>query len=384
MFSNLWEKADSPATDSSKITGLLQWVGGGFALLAGIATFFGIKDGVLARVVRVNPSATLAILILVGIGVILALTIPALDPERKAPLWLVVLGAGVVVVATIIWSPDLPAGIAVSLPAYSGVAIGAILLALVLGLMAAPTKTITWFVALVVIAVLSLGGGLYIAAKLSVLEKMRLESAAVVATISTKEGSHDVELYAAGSEVAGPVRVRVLGVRPNGGAEEAIGEQVLTPSRSGSLEAKTSIPIPGTDWLTIKVMTCQEWNVNQRDPCQPTTLQSSFEFSPQRYGLAATPLIAEDGKSITFKVEGSGFSGGQYVNIAVSSSDKTVPFATARVRAGSEGTVNWQVSATASESKFWRAVASVCGPNNSGPDKCSKEEQLMSTTFPAG
>ena len=60
----------APVTDPTKLENFLKWMRGGFALLVGVTTFFGIQRGVLGRVVRIYPEVTMVVPIFVGIGVI--------------------------------------------------------------------------------------------------------------------------------------------------------------------------------------------------------------------------------------------------------------------------------------------------------------------------
>lgn len=371
----------APATSPEKLGALMTWVGGGFTLLVGITTFFGIQEGVLARVVRTQPAPTLWVFILLGFSVVLALVVPAITSTTSAPWWLVVLVAGVIVVVSIAMAPDLPGpqpGPPLPSPLMVG---GAFLVAVLILLFGSSRLAVSWSVALVILAVTSLGCGLYIVAKLSVLDKLRLESAAVVSAISTTDGRSRVEITAAGTELAGPVRVQVVGGFPGGDEDEVLGWQVLMPSRSGTLEAQASIPIPSTV-SSIRVLTCQEFNTSQQKACDPTVQQAQFELELPQTGLGASMTTSEDGKQILFDLSGSGFQPGSYVSISAGPRGQE-PHVTAQVRAGSDGALEWQGRAPVVGPAVWQLSAAECSSDTRMERQCSATKELATLAVAA-
>lgn len=377
---NRWGFSGVPKTEASKLGDLLKWVGGGFALLTGIATFFGIQQGVVARIVRIHPYPVLWVFILVGVAVVLALTVPAITSNTSVPWWLVVLLGGAVVVASVFLSPDLR-GRQPDTPWTWLVIVAIGVTAAVLAFVKNPSPTLSWSVALVIIAVTCLSCGLYIVTKLSVLEKMRLESAAVISSVSMSGGQSMVDISAAGTELAGPVRVRVVGQSTGEDEETVLGEQVLMPSRAGTLEAKVSIPIPGT-LATVRVLSCPEWDTTQRKACDPTTQQALFELAPPQSGLSASLSTSEDGKQVLLELSGSGFQPGSYLNVSAGPRGQE-PQVTARVRAGTDGAITWKGQALVASSVVWHLSASECRPMGGSPDRCSAQEELATLSVSA-
>lgn len=341
-------------------------------MLAGIATFFGIQAGTLARVVRIYPDVTLTVFILVGLGVVLALIAPAVsssDTGLWASLLLVVIGA--VFGAAYLISPDLPGP---GSPSPSGwFWLGALSVAILAIIVGVKKVVIPWVLVFVLLSTTCIGCGLFIATKLSVLDKVRLERAAVYSAVSTRDGVTAVEITATGSEVAGPARVRVLG--DLSGTEVDLGEQVLMPSRTGALDAKATFPLSAAPWTEVRILTYQEWNTSQIEKCEPDLEQASFNLQqPSESGLSASLPLSDNGERIQITVEGRNVPAGGYVQVRTLESSNKIPIVTARSLSGSDGMISWKGNAEVAKAGTWTVFAVLCATDS----ECDKESELAS------
>jgi hypothetical protein len=71
--------------NSSALDGPSKWAAAGFTAFAAILTYLGIKGGVLDQALRYYPTESLAVFILLGAGVVLALFVPALNKGAATP-----------------------------------------------------------------------------------------------------------------------------------------------------------------------------------------------------------------------------------------------------------------------------------------------------------
>lgn len=383
-----------PSTDPSKWTDLLTWLAGGFTLLAGVAAFFGMKDGVLARVVRLHPQATIAVFLFVGLAVVLALFAPALVPGRReaddppdVPGWVLVTVIGALVVSAVLVTPDLP-GVHRFIDSWwgtAGVVVAFVVLAAVVAAWGPRHRIGTgWQSAAVVVAVVSLGCGLYTSVKLAVLEKVGLQGAVVVSQLSTADGRTSVTLKASGTEVAGPVRIRIVGWRHDGGDVVQLGEELLAPARSGAIEADVAVPVRPGPWTSLQVLTCQEWNTAGGTTCSPWHEQARFALAPTPGRIGGQLSLSEDTKTLTASVQGAGFAAGDYVQTTLVPLKPSSNKITARVGTAADGSITWttttpvSVGGTAAGRTLvtWELRGAACRAGDDGQYSCDQETQL--------
>jgi|BarGraNGADG00312_1021997.scaffolds.fasta_scaffold17605_3 hypothetical protein len=379
----------TPTVDSAHLEGTLTWVGGGFTLLAGIATFFGIKDGVLASVIRTEPYTTLAVFVLVGLAVILSLLSPALQGDHAVPPWMLIGAIGVVLVVTSIAAPDLPKQNPEwwTHPIFISVVVaGCFALAAFLAARAGGERRLGWPIVCLILAVFCLASGLWIVTKISVIQTMKLDTAAVTATLKVEDGQTSIQLAASGTELAGPVRVQVSG--QVGGEETLISEMLLMPGKGGGLSATASVPVTNGPWDRVLVQTCQVFNryVDLSGECKSWNIQSSFSMETgaarSAPSLVGSLTPTSDGTQIGIKIEGAGIHSGYFVDARVTRDSSLV--ASARVETGATGTVTWTGAATSgTQSASWELTARICQANKGGDITCDTQRVLAMLKHPA-
>ncbi|MCK9824727.1 hypothetical protein NOCD_14675 [Nocardioides cavernae] len=70
-----------------KLDDAIKWAAAGFTALAAVLAFLGYKEGVLDQALRIYPAASIAVLVLLGIGVVGALFARAVDPRARFLVW---------------------------------------------------------------------------------------------------------------------------------------------------------------------------------------------------------------------------------------------------------------------------------------------------------
>ncbi len=368
-----------PDTNPEDTKDLLKWVGGGFTLVVAILAFFGIKDGVLASVVRTEPEAAMAVFALVGVGVVLALIVPAMQSDQRAPYLLLLGVLALITAAATHFAPDLPQSEVQQYLGWFPWLVAGVFVVVGVVLDRKKLKGLKWPNAALIVAVFSLACGLWVVTKISVIQTMRLDTGAVVANLKSADGLTSVEVAASGTALAGPVRVRVVGTATGSTEPRTISEIVLMPNQGGGLSATTSVPLGPTPWTEIRVRSCQEYNRNldRVEPCTNFVDQSVFAFEARHHSLTGTLKPNGDGKRVAATVEASGLPAGAYVDLQVTRAQTVV--ATARLRVGVAGTASWTGEAgVAAKPSKWQLAATVCEPAASGDGQCSGAEVLAS------
>jgi hypothetical protein len=245
------------------LTKATDWAAVGFTALAAVLTFFGIKDGLLDRLLRSDPTGALWIFILVGIGVVCALFAPAVQKRatvHATPVLLVLLALGGLTLYFLrnITGEDRREGTNVV-----AVAAIAFLVALLIALrdVKAPAAA-----ALLVIGVASASMGLYGAAKLSVLSKSFATDSRITATLATTESGERVNVTVlANQREHNELYVQVVGnsSSPAPGLPQLaiIGTARLAADDAGDIDASLAFPVNSPVWDTISVRACD------RRPC---------------------------------------------------------------------------------------------------------------------
>lgn len=175
-----------PEEPVDKLDAVAKWLAGAFVLLSTVLTFIGIKEGQLDRVLRNEPRGALFVFVLVGLAVVGGVVAPAVGPEKRIRLGLVVLALGVPLVVAGPFLPDLGDG-----PGISGrwaafaIVVGLLIvggIAFFLGSLVTSLKAGTIAVALLLFAI-----GMYGAFKLSVTAKAAKDRPSITAAFVIKE-----------------------------------------------------------------------------------------------------------------------------------------------------------------------------------------------------
>ncbi len=375
------DQANTLAFDGEALKGVLTWASGGFVLLAGIATFFGIKEGALDRLIRASPGEAMVVFFLVGLGVVLAVMAPALAVTRKGPLWLVVVAAIPVVwlsLGTGDTIPDLDLGLLDTLA--PGIAF---LLVVAAGVgLALDGTQVRWPVAAAVLAVLSVSSGLFAAARVVVADKLDLAGATFSTDVSEADGIRTLTVSASGSDVVKPIRVVIEGLRPDagGGAGHAVlAEELLTPDRTDSIAADITLPVVDVGWTELRVVTCAGEplvgaGTGEVKTCQDPEVVARFPLT-RRTSVLGASLAADSKKAVSFDLSATDVPIGGRVTAQVLVGTRVV---TSMERgADAKGAVTWTGSLGV-RSGVITVVGSTCPTEAS----CGDAKELASLEVP--
>jgi hypothetical protein len=369
------------AFDAEALKGVLTWASGGFVLLAGIATFFGIKEGALDRLVRASPGEAMVVFFLVGLGVVLAVLAPALDVDRKGPLLLVVLAAVPVVwlsLGTGKTIPDLDLGWLDTL--LPGIAFVVVVAAGVW--LALDGTEVRWPVAAAVLAVLSVSGGLFAAARVVVADKLDLAGATYSTDVSEADGTRTLTVSASGSDVVKPIRVVIEGLRPAAGGPDGhavLAEELLTPDRTDSISADIALPVVDVGWTELRVVTCSGEplvgaGTGEVKTCRDPEVVARFPLT-RRSSVLGASVAADAKKAVTFDVTATDVPIGGRVTAQVLVGTRVV---TSMERgADPEGAVSWTGSLGV-RSGVITVLGSTCPPEGD----CSEAAELARLEVP--
>lgn len=232
-----------------------SWSAAGFGVLTSVLTFFGIKAGVLDRLLRTDSSAALLVFCFVGMGLLTALIAGAVAPAVMIRFGLVTLTClAMCLLAITIY------------PKFGDVAsLGLIVSALfVVGFVVAVFTAfarISAVAGLLIIAVLATSLGLYGAVKLSVTSKRGAVGTQVTATFARGDSAGvDVHARAFGLDKTG-LKVEVFGgieATPGRQASELrLGSETLRASLTGDIDETITFPIRKSDWQYVAIRSSQ-------------------------------------------------------------------------------------------------------------------------------
>ncbi len=239
--------------DDAKLEGAAKWAAGAFGLLSALLGFFGVKEGVLDRLLRGYAPRVVYVFVLLGIGVVAALLGPAFRAERQVPVWWVCVAVDALGLGAF--------GMALGterdgrLAAFGAVAFFLVLIA------AYRLRDMLMSVvgAVVTIAVISTGMGLYGATTLAVETKAGSDEPRVTATLADSVLTVTVT---AGNVDQGRLRLFVRG--GEGGTRPVeLFEQALVPNGVGDVDATVKVPVVPSRWDLLLVSYCAA-NLNGR------------------------------------------------------------------------------------------------------------------------
>ncbi len=349
-----------PALDQAGLQSATEWSAKAFVLLGGVAAFFGVKDGAVARVVREAPLQTVGIFALLGVGLVLALLAPAVVETWKINIGWVVAALTVVWFVTSWTAVDLAAGEFV--PGWGGlalpVAVGAIV-GLVLFIQnkrkKLRVKDLAWKAAAIVVAVACVAGGLYAATKLFVQDSVRQVATPVVASVQQAEGATTVTVTMTPVSLGEPVLVIAYLTDPPGGRFDLMNH--VLPAESASAPVTVTTEIPDGDWNSVHVARCAGFSSEQVMcvPKEVTTLALPTRFPT----LGGTLVDDPDKKVVTVAVTGAQPAYAVAKVTVVGPSGAVL--ASARLTTGPAGAMQWQSSVPAAAAGMpVQLVAQLC------------------------
>lgn len=253
--------------DPAKVENAAKWATGGFALLGALLAFFGIKDGVLDRILRAEEDRVLVVFILIGAGVVASVLAPAFQKDlqiRAAGPCLIVAGLGVAAMAAG-WEDAQGVRLAVAIVGFVVLAVVTVLLW---------TKWTSLVAAALVLGVVATSMGLYAAATLAMGSKSFDDDPRVLGTLEDSGGAEVVKVVARSSARDGePLVVIVRGYADAQDADaDEIGRAILTPDGGGEVDATQTFPVTSARWAMLTVGYCPDEACAQ--PRETTWLRS--------------------------------------------------------------------------------------------------------------
>lgn len=253
---------EDPVINPEKLPDVAKWASAGFTLLTAILTFFSVKEGVLDRLLRADPTAALWVFILVGLGVVCGVLAPAFAATtrlRTTPIVLLVL-----VIAAFTWRllDDLQEEGQILLTRSMTVLVA---VALLLSAWLLWGTSIALMAAVLLVGIAALSMGLYGAAKLSVLTKAYPTEPRVVAQVTRADtgDSIAVTVKASRQDDASLLLILVGDAGTEGDADQErieagteISRAVVPADAGGQVDASYSFPLDLADWRSVSVRVC--------------------------------------------------------------------------------------------------------------------------------
>jgi len=348
-------QAEAPEVNEGVSSDMLKWAAGGFTLLTGLLTFFGIKEGVLARVVHENQISAMGVLLLLGLGVLLGFAAPAMTGPKRVPVaWVLV------VVTLLLWLTELLSkDMAIEfLPVplwqvkllMTGVALAAFVVLVATGL------RMPWSYAFAVVAVCSVSSGLYVAAKISIMDNGAPGTASVTATFDKAESPGLLTIKVAGSAIYTPVQL-VVDDGQSTSSDPPFGSATFAPDRAGALEGSTAVLVP-LNASTVVVSTCQVDEKTTDGSCATWTDQVRLQV-PRSAKRVAASFSSSDGAALTYSVDGYDVPRDATFKIIVTSSTPVMR-SEASVTAKPDGTFGITGTVKPTKGQTWTVSGSFC------------------------
>lgn len=361
--------------DQDKLPKLADWSAGGFAALAALLTFFGVKDGLLTRILNEAPTESLWVLVTVGAGVVLAAFALAVKATQYLKVWLVTVAVALVALVTSMLLKDFNESALPGMMLWVAVAV-----LVVFTLMAFFKRwTMPMAAALIVLATACTASGLYSATKISVEAKAAPESMRVRAQLTGEGHARTLEISLAGSKQRDGV-VLVIGSprlptdtkapKPSSAGETGavqLWRSFFSADENRAVSEKFTVPVETGQWSRIAVLSCvNERSADQCTPKERYTFVGGRTLTPA--SVTGTLALKAGGKRLVAAVTASGLLNSEYVRVWVEpmGSANAVRLGTAaRQTLGpdAEGAASWSDTFPRSSTptvKAWRLRTVVC------------------------
>lgn len=288
--SRVVRSADTNTVDEQALPGLAKWMAGGFTFLSAILTFFGIKEGVLDRIVRTNARASLLVFCLIGLAVVAGAVAPVLARDWQIRAWVVVAAIAVLVLVVGVSLPDLDGTSGGSGWTWAPPVVAVVVVAAV----ARSRLYMPLIAAALVVGIACLGLGLYGAAKLSVEAKM-LNSRVEVRAVEKKNAlTISVRDDAMGGD--GYLLVRARAQTQRRGAGATILSTRLFPDAAGTVDRDLVLPLPDQRVAGVEITArdCTAHGKDAVDDERDCTAKDPVSFFLRRSLPGAAPLVGGD------------------------------------------------------------------------------------------
>jgi hypothetical protein len=261
--------------DDSKLPTLATWMAGAFTLLASLLTFFGIKEGLLDRILRTYPRQSLLIFCLIGLSVLAGVVAPVLRVGWRVRAVVVLFGVGILATLVGLALPDFAPGSDRWFASVAVILSAALAGVLILLLWQAMIPVIA---AALAVGLASLAFGLYGAVKLSVESKANPEEPVITARISGVPTDRilDVTVTAAKLEDNEHLAV-VVAASSEDRSNHEIGRARVYPDAAGSINKTIYFGIPNERLteLSVRSRECVERSCTVKAADEVTYLRLS-------------------------------------------------------------------------------------------------------------
>lgn len=371
--------------DESKLSGLATWMAGAFTLLAGILTFFGVKEGLLDRLLRTTPRPAILVFCLLGVAVFAGMVAPVLKVQGRIRAVVVLAGIGLLGGVVLLALPDIAPGedewIGVALPLIVvsvGLAAGLLLWGAMIPLIAGA----------LMVGLACLSFGLYGAVKLSVASKLDSEEALVAAEVKGAPGPERivaVTVAAAKMDSSQHLEVAVVSSRGNDGDRD-IGRARVYPDAAGaaSKTLQFSLPNERLEGVSVRSRVCRISDCVLSGDHERTFLRLSGPRDLSFVGGSVSPSTGPTTAALS--VQSATLPRDISLSVALmetSTSGGTVERVTARLMPDAHGSIAWTISATVQgqPGNVLQLKSSRCPANG----ECEKQGVVLATyTYPAG
>ena len=271
VLGNNEKAAEATAPDLSKL------LAGGFASLTSILTFFGLKDGYLDRVLVSEPYAALVVFILVAVGLIGSISAPKIGPSQKIQIWVPLLVVFMLLGSTGLVIPNVPNTAGVSPIVWIAGVVGVVLaIAIGVAIVKREHAVVSVPAAVLIVAAVAQGIGLYGAVKVGVLSKNFSTAVTIDATVAhtpqTPTATIEVKIEALRVSSDEVLELSILNE-----AATTRASVIVVPAVGGKIDRTYTFRVPATDelaYLTIRSCTATD------TPKPDTTSDSSMPTIP--------------------------------------------------------------------------------------------------------
>jgi hypothetical protein len=259
-------EGDGGKTPEQQLDDIAKWLAGGFALISGLLTFLGIKEGRLDRVLRNEPGAALAAFALIGLAVALGVVVPGIPAGTKVRAGVVasLVGLGFVIAAATFPNLGEPH------PAIRGAVIGSLVAATVVVAFFLWPVAVSLKAGSLIVGLILFSAGTYGAFKVSVATEIAKDRPSLTASFAVKDGVPvlTVSVVAAGLRTNEDVSTSIFGYGPpaqvKGDDNCAPGCELITGLRiggdtTGTVDKTLEIPISmgAYEWIRVRARICQ-------------------------------------------------------------------------------------------------------------------------------
>jgi hypothetical protein len=352
---------------TDKLSDLSKWAASGFALLASVLSFLGIKEGYLDRIIAESAQASVFVFTALGLGVLASLIAASTNPLWNVyAVWMIAAVLGLAV-TTYLAVPDIDGDNAPTTLAWVGLGIG---VALVIYAFANREYwKLALPVALLLIAVTATSAGLYSAVKISVASKALPEDLEVgTPTVRVVNGLAQVLVSLKGSQQTYRAGlVQVTGVATDRDGSIQIGTKRYRPDETNGVEQTLPFPLAFRPWQSITVSRCEF--AKGANTCAPAA-EGTYAVDASLFSSSVTATMRPRGRLVEAGTVGRSVPKSHYLRFKVwrSTGKEWRRVMQAEIAPSSSGVARWTSRLPATERTRWKLQVQVCGPQRCRSD----------------